>query len=83
MGSNALFLLSDHQNEMLCPFYLISATSLLPFTGTIVGAIGRRYGTLFFARQRDYFIVTRNFTTVYLDLVQFNSFIVTFGYAAV
>jgi hypothetical protein len=28
------FLLSDHQNEMLCTFYQISAPSLLPFTGT-------------------------------------------------
>jgi hypothetical protein len=37
---------------------------------------------LFFARHRDYFIVTRNFTAVYLDLVLFRSFTVTLGYAA-
>jgi hypothetical protein len=28
------FLLSDHQNEMHCTFYQISAPSRLPFTGT-------------------------------------------------
>jgi|WetSurMetagenome_2_1015567.scaffolds.fasta_scaffold01746_11 hypothetical protein len=28
------FLLSDHQNEMHCTLYQISAHSLLPFTGT-------------------------------------------------
>ena len=44
---------------------------------------GRRAGALFFARHRDYFIVTRNFTAVYLDLVPFNSFTVTLGFAAI
>ena len=41
------------------------------------GAVGRRAGALFFARHRDYFIVTRNFTAIYLDLVPFHSFTVT------
>jgi hypothetical protein len=40
-------------------------------------------GALFFARHRDYFIVTRNFTAVYLDLVTFRLFTVTLGYPAV
>ena len=71
------FLLSDHQNEMHCPFYQISVPSLLPFTGTIIGAVGRRAGALFFALHRDYFIMTRNFTAVYQDLVPFRSFTVT------
>jgi hypothetical protein len=44
---------------------------------------GRRAGALFFARHRDYFIVTQNFTAIYLDLVPFNSFTVTLGYSAV
>jgi hypothetical protein len=34
-------------------------------------------GALFFARHRDYFIVTRNFTAVYLDLVPSRSFTMT------
>jgi hypothetical protein len=46
-------------------------------------AAGRRSGALFFARHLDYFIVTRNFTAVYLDLVPFNSFNVTLGYSAI
>jgi hypothetical protein len=32
-------------------------------------AAGHRAGALFFARHQDYFVVTRNFTTIYLDLV--------------
>ena len=38
---------------------------------------GRRAGALFFARHRDCFIVTRNFTSIYLDLVPFRSFTLT------
>jgi hypothetical protein len=40
-------------------------------------AAGRRAGALFFARHRDYFIVTRNFTAIYRDLVLSSSFTVT------
>ena len=40
-------------------------------------AVGRRAGALFFARHQDYFVVTCNFTAVYLDLVPFRSFTVT------
>jgi hypothetical protein len=53
------------------------------YLDSIVGAVGRRAGALFFARHRDYFIVTRNFIFIYLDLVPFNSFTVTLGYSAV
>jgi hypothetical protein len=35
-----------------------------------------------FYSYRDYFIVTRNLTAVYLDLVPFRSFIVTLGFAS-
>jgi hypothetical protein len=42
---------------------------------------GRRAGALFFALHRDYFIVTRNFTAVYLDLLPLLSFTVTLGFA--
>ena len=45
-------------------------------------AAGRRAGAVFFARHRDYFVVTRNFTAVYLDLEPFRSFTVTLGFAA-
>jgi hypothetical protein len=71
------FLLSDHQNEMYCTIHQILAPPLLPFTGTIIGAVGRRAGTSFFARHLDYFIVTRNFTAIYRDLVHSNNFILT------
>ena len=44
---------------------------------SIIGAVGLRAGALFFARHLDYFIVTRNFTAVYQDLVPSRSFTVT------
>jgi hypothetical protein len=53
------------------------------YRDSIIGAVGRRSGALFFARYLDYFIVTRNFTAVYLDLVPFRSFTVTLGYTAI
>jgi len=46
-------------------------------------AAGRRTGALFFALHRDYFIVTRNFSFTYRDLVPFNSFTVTLGYSSI
>jgi hypothetical protein len=53
------------------------------YLDSIIGAVGRRAGALFFAVHRDYFIVTRNFTTVYLDLVPSRSFTVARGYSSV
>jgi hypothetical protein len=50
---------------------------------SIFGLAGRRAGASFFARHRDHFIVTRNFTAVYLDLLPFRSFTVTLGFATV
>jgi hypothetical protein len=47
------------------------------YQDSIIGAVGRRAGASFFALYRDYFIVTQNFNAVYLDLLPFNSFIVT------
>ena len=44
---------------------------------SIFGLAGRRAGASFFALHRDYFIMTRNFTAIYLDLVPFKSFTVT------
>jgi glycogen debranching enzyme len=43
----------------------------------IFGLAGRRAGVVFFARHQDSFIVTRNFTAVYLDLVPSHNFTVT------
>jgi hypothetical protein len=43
----------------------------------IFGAVGPRAGTLFFARHQDYFIMTRNFSAVYLDLLPSRNFTVT------
>ena len=48
----------------------------------IFGLAGRRAGALFFARHRDYFILIRNFTAVYLDLVPFRNFTLTLGFAS-
>jgi hypothetical protein len=53
------------------------------FRDSIFGLAGRRAGALFFARNLDYFIVTRNFTAIYLDVVPSNSYTVTLGFAAV
>jgi hypothetical protein len=38
---------------------------------------------LVFCSYRDYFIVTQNIAAIYRDLVPFNSFTVTLGFAAV
>jgi hypothetical protein len=46
-------------------------------------AAGHRAGALFFALHRDYFIVTRNCTAIYLDLQPFRSFTVILGFAAI
>ena len=43
---------------------------------------GHRAGALFFALHRDYFIVTRNISAIYLDWVPFNSFTLTRSFAA-
>ena len=42
---------------------------------------GRRAGALFFARHQDCFIVTRNYSAIYRDLVPSNSFTVTLGFS--
>jgi hypothetical protein len=62
----------------LCDFYKIlwHPDSFIARDST-VGLVGRRAGALFFCSHRDYFIVTRNFTAVYLDLLPFRSFTVT------
>jgi hypothetical protein len=49
---------------------------------SIFGLAGRRAGALFFARHLDCFIMTRNFTAVYRDLVPFNNFTLTSNYSA-
>jgi hypothetical protein len=48
-----------------------------------IGAVGLCSGALFFARHRDYFIVTRNCASVYLDLGPSNSFTVTLGFTSI
>jgi hypothetical protein len=50
---------------------------------SIIGAVGRRSGALFFALHRDYFIVTRNFTAVYLDLLPSRQITVTQNFSAI
>ena len=66
------------------PFINFTAPRLFHLPGQSLCRVGgRRAGALFFARHRDYFIVTRNFTDVYLDLVPSLSFIVTLGFAPI
>jgi hypothetical protein len=48
-----------------------------------VGLPATALAPYFFARHLDYFIVTRHFTAVYLDLVPSSSFTVTLGFAAI
>jgi hypothetical protein len=50
-------------------------TVLSPGTESLAGGPTRWY--LVFCSHRDYFIVTRNFTAIYLDLVPFRNFTVT------
>jgi hypothetical protein len=62
----------------LCSFYkILWHPDSFVYRDSIIGAAGRRAGAMFFALHRDYFIVTRNFSNIYQDLVPFNSFIVT------
>jgi hypothetical protein len=48
-----------------------------------IGWLADALGVMVFARHLDYFIVTRNFTAIYLDLLPFNSFTVTLGYLSI
>ena len=63
--------------ENSVPFIKSVAPGQFHLPGQHLGLAGRRAGALFFARHRDYFIVTRNFTAIYLDLVPSHSFTVT------
>jgi hypothetical protein len=64
--------------ENSVPFIKYCGTLTVSSTGTAsLGWRANAAGTLFFAVHLDCFIVTRNFTAIYLDLVPFRSFIVT------
>jgi hypothetical protein len=68
----------------LCSIYkILWRPDSFVYRDSIFGLAGRRAGALFFARHLDYFIVTRNFAAIYLDLLPFNSFTVTLGFAIV
>ena len=69
--------------EKIKPSINFGKTGLFRLPGQHLWLAGRRAGDLFFALHRDYFIVTRNFAAVYLDLVPFRSFAVTLGFATV
>jgi hypothetical protein len=60
----------------------VGTTGQFHLPGQHLWLAGRRAGALFFARHRDYFIVTRNFTAIYRDLVPFDSFTVTLGFSS-
>jgi hypothetical protein len=61
----------------------LGTTGQFHLPGQHLWLAGRRAGALFFARHRDYFAVTRNFTAVYQDLLQLPSFTVTLGFSPV
>jgi hypothetical protein len=64
--------------EKFLPFIEFCAPRQFHLPGqSLRRAAGHRAGALFFAQHRDYFIVTRNFSAVYLDLVPSRSFTVT------
>jgi hypothetical protein len=69
--------------EKFKPSIIFTASEQFHLPGQHVGLAGRRAGALFFALHRDYFIVTRNFTAVYLDLVPFHNFTVTTGFSSI
>jgi hypothetical protein len=70
--------------EKYLPFIEFTAPRLFRLLGqSLRRAAGHRAGAVFFARYLDYFVVTRNFTAVYQDLVPSRSFTVTLSYAAV
>ena len=70
--------------EKFKPFISFTAPRLFRLPGqSLRRAAGHRAGAVFFARHLDSFIVTRNFTAVYLDLVPSRSFTVTLGLSAI
>ena len=70
--------------EKFLPFIEFTAPRLFRLPGqSLHRAAGLRAGAVFFALHRDYFILTRNFTAIYQDLVPFNSFIVTREFSSV
>jgi hypothetical protein len=83
MGPNALFSLYQIiKTKRIAPFTKFRRPPYFHLPGLFIGAVGRRAGALFFARHRDYFIMTINFTAIYLDLVPSPTFTVTLGFAA-
>ena len=61
--------------ENLLPFISFTAPRQFRLPGqSLRRAAGHRAGAVFFARHLDYFIVTRNFTAIYLDLVPSRQF---------
>jgi hypothetical protein len=64
------------------PFIKSCVTGQFRLPGQHHRAAGRRSGVSFFARYLDYFIVTRNFTAIYRDLVPSRQFIVTRNFSA-
>ena len=64
--------------EKFLPFIEFTAPRQFRLPGqSLRRAAGHRAGALYFALHRDYFVVTRNFTAVYLDLEPFRNFTVT------
>ena len=69
--------------EKFKPSINFDTTGQFHHPGQHLWLAGRRAGALFFARHQDYFIVTRNFTAVYLDLLPFRSFTMTRNYSVI
>ena len=68
--------------EKLKPSISFGTTGQFYLPGQYLWLAGRRAGALFFTWHQDNFVVIRNFTAVYQDLVPFRSFTVTLGFSA-
>jgi len=73
----SFFFLSDHHYDMFLPTYQISEPTLLPTYRDSIGLQANAQVSWFLQRHLDYFIVTRQISFTYRDLVPFRQFIVT------
>jgi hypothetical protein len=82
MGPNALFsFIRSSKRKVLHPLSNFSALPPALYRDFCWFGGPTRW-CLVFCSHRDYFIVTRNFSAVYLDLLLFRSFTVTLSFSA-
>ena len=72
----------SHLLTSVQPDSFISQDSIFGWRADPAFGEGKRVGALFFARHLDCFIMTRQFTSIYQDLVPFRQIIVTRNFSA-